>query len=379
MGHQQGHRSAGADVVNATPRFLLLAMLPIGDTLFLTPTLRALRGRYPNAHLTTLAYTRNAPLLSCVPALTDVVILPPVTGVPTVGHYRHLIGDLQGRAFDAAIDFTSPAFKWIPLVARIQRRLYLPLDPLWWLVPTRHAYWRSTHATRIYYDCAAQLDLPPWERIDQRPWLDLPSAAFAEARGVLAACGSALCGVPLIALHPGGDGMRGLKRWKARDFAFIADRLHETWGARLLIVGGPAEIALAHDVAHQMAAPARILAGQLTLLGSAALLSLCNLFIGNDSGLLHLAACQGTPYVGIFGPTCLANFQPVPLRPRQGRLVAALPPSRRMVYFVGARPIWQRPRRRDAEAALERVTPAMVLAQANDLLQEHRLPWLGAK
>lgn len=348
-------------------RILLLALLPIGDTLFITPTLRALRTRYPEARLVALAYASNAPLLRGLPALDEVLVLPAWRrgqgGPALVG----LLARLRRVRFDACVDFTSPFFKWIPLLASIPRRTYMKFDRGWWLVPGRHRRWRATHATEHYYNCARELGPPPWGAVDHTPSVALPPEARRAADAFLSAHGDR-AGGPLVALHPGGSGLDGRKRWPAERFAALGDALTEAWGARVLVLGGPDEVDLAHTVARTMRTRAVVANGELSLLASFAVIARCDLFIGNDSSPLHAAAALGTPYVGIYGPTCLANFQPLPRRPGQGRLVAAWPPAAPTTYFVGGQSIWAR-RGSRAAAGLRDIAVDAVQAQARALLQ----------
>src|SRR5256714_1658648 len=210
-------------------RILLLALLPIGDTLFTTPTIRALRERYPRARLTALAYASAAPVLHCVPELDEVVILPIGRAWAGCSALVRTLRYLRAGRFDVALDFTTPAYKWVSFVCGIPVRTYMKFEPLWWLVPRDRARWRSTHATRHYYDCARELDLPPWETVSQRPYLVLPDAErgaahlflrrhsvaphlFLRRHSVAPEPGPTGAG-PLIAIHAGAAGVGGLKRW----------------------------------------------------------------------------------------------------------------------------------------------------------------------
>src|SRR5579872_2997212 len=144
----------------APARILLLAMLPIGDTLLVTPTIQALRDRYPNAHITALVRSDAESIVRCVPAIDEVVVWP--FGADWAGVYplARALRELRARRYDASIDFTTPAYKWINFGGRIPLRTYMKFDPLWWIVPGGHRLWRSTHATQHFYDCARELDLP---------------------------------------------------------------------------------------------------------------------------------------------------------------------------------------------------------------------------
>jgi hypothetical protein len=112
-----------------------------------------------------------------------------------------------------------------------------------------------------------------------------------------------------------------------------------------------------------------IAAGAVALLTSCALIASCDLFIGNDSSLLHAAASLGTPYVGIVGLTSLASFHPLGHHPQQGTLVQPSPPCRRPQYFVGGALPWRRPCCRGTCRALAALRADAVLATAAVLLQ----------
>ena len=99
----------------------------------------------------------------------------------------------------------------------------------------------------------------------------------------------------------------------------------------------------------------------------------CDLFIGNDSGPLHAAAAVGAPYIGVFGPTSAANFQPIALYPRQGRVVQPAVPCRALLYFVGGEPVWRGPCCRGVCAALATLDVEPVFNEATALLKERSL------
>ena len=110
-------------------------------------------------------------------------------------------------------------------------------------------------------------------------------------------------GNKLIGIHPGGNQWI-MKRWPKEKFATLIDRLHDEYPeAKALIFGGPDEEELKYDLANLVTATRPIIVTKMPLRGTAALIKRCNLFIGNDSSLMHVAAAVKTPVVGIFGPT----------------------------------------------------------------------------
>ncbi len=92
------------------------------------------------------------------------------------------------------------------------------------------------------------------------------------------------------------------KRWSPRRFAEIADRISETWGATVLILWGPGERHLAEQVKRYMKKSGHLVPA-LGLSELTSLLKGCGLFIGGDSGPMHLASALGVPVLGLYGPS----------------------------------------------------------------------------
>jgi ADP-heptose:LPS heptosyltransferase len=109
----------------------------------------------------------------------------------------------------------------------------------------------------------------------------------------------------VIVLHPGSGSKR--KVWPLERFLDLVGYLRKRLHSRLLIVLGPAEGAEIRKTFERMERElgdtAPILAKGLSLLQLASVMAECRLFIGNDSGISHMAAALGLPIVAIFGPT----------------------------------------------------------------------------
>jgi ADP-heptose:LPS heptosyltransferase len=104
----------------------------------------------------------------------------------------------------------------------------------------------------------------------------------------------------IIALHPGAGSRK--KAWPAARFAALARALAST-GHKILILEGPADKAAAAEVVAGLGDIPHLLVQDLPITKVAALLSLASLFIGNDSGISHLAAALKVPIIALFGPT----------------------------------------------------------------------------
>ena len=110
---------------------------------------------------------------------------------------------------------------------------------------------------------------------------------------------------PIIAMHPGSGGFSTARRWAPERFAQLADRLFHDAGGQLILMGSPEETELHLQIMSLMRSemPVRSFAGKGNIRVAAAILEQADLFVGNDSGLMHLATAVGTPTVGIFGLT----------------------------------------------------------------------------
>lgn len=110
---------------------------------------------------------------------------------------------------------------------------------------------------------------------------------------------------PIIAMHPGGGKYQVARRWPAKHFAQLADKLYREFNGQFLFLGGDDETSIREQIMHTMQTKAyrRSLSGKENLAFTAAVIEQCDLFIGNDSGLMHMAAAVNTPTIGIFGLT----------------------------------------------------------------------------
>ena len=114
--------------------------------------------------------------------------------------------------------------------------------------------------------------------------------------------------VPFVALHPGAGSKA--KRWPLARFIDLAMRLAAKQN-KLLIIEGPAESGLAAQIVRELPIGAAATAKSLPLDILAAVIAQSNAFVGNDSGIAHLAAALGIPSTVIFGPTLPQHWAPL--------------------------------------------------------------------
>jgi heptosyltransferase-2 len=150
------------------------------------------------------------------------------------------------------------------------------------------AHWLAQAVARLGGDPAATpptLAATPEEEAQARPWLERLDARF-------------------LAIHPGSGSPQ--KNWPADRFAALAERL--TSGRPLLLVEGPADAEAAGPTSRL---PSAVRARDLPPRVLGAMLARSGLYVGNDSGVSHLAAAWGAPVLALFGPTDPAQWAPV--------------------------------------------------------------------
>ena len=191
---------------------------------------------------------------------------------------------------------------WLPLWAATLPHLWdLVVDirgsALSWLVPTRRrAVFRRTGGPKIA-ELGAILNLSP-----------PPSPVIWTSPADRLSIANILADRPVIVLAPTANWLP--KVWPAERFAAFFRRMAEP-GTLPVVLGGPGDTERAMAAPLLAALPEAIdLTGRLSLPEVAACLERATLFIGNDSGLMHLSAAAGAPTIGLFGPTDAGTYGP---------------------------------------------------------------------
>ncbi|MDE3077640.1 MAG: glycosyltransferase family 9 protein [Chloroflexota bacterium] len=336
-------------------------MAPIGDTLFATPAIRALRRAYPNARLSALVFPTNRAVLQNNPDVDELIVHATRETWPGWRAFIQFFAARRREGYDLAVHF-APYHDYYRLLAAVPNHLRLSCPWLHWLIRHRNQRWRRMHAIDHYLDVLRPLGLPA---PDRELVLKLSGQQEAFAERYLHTHGYRK-GELLVGIHAGGAGFRGMKRWSPAGFAWVASQLRQHGPVRLLFFGSAEERQLAAEVACAGHFDGCIDAcGRTTLGETIGLLGRLDLFIGNDSGPLHLAAALGTPSVGVFGPTNLRTYHP------QGplvRVVAGTVPCPANYGFIGTSTLWQY--RECRGECLASIDPADVYAAAAELLEE---------
>lgn len=273
----------------------------IGDAVMAIPTLSALRARFPESRITLLAKPPVAALFEHHPTIDRLFVYEsPGPHAGLVGLWRLVRSIREGR-FDLAF-LLQNAFEaaLITAAAGIPRRVGYAADGRRFLLTQSLEKESAPRHQREAYLYLMRL-LGPVEASERKPFLVITEKERQAASDLLFSEGIARWD-QVIGINPGAA-YGSSKRWDAARFAAAADRLQERHPVKVLIFGGPAEVALAEEVRRNMKRPATIVAGKTTVRMMLALIARCRLFITNDSGPMHIASAFGVPVVAVFGPT----------------------------------------------------------------------------
>ncbi len=276
---------------------LIIKLRYIGDVLLATPTLRAIKAARPDVRVTMMVNRGTEGILSGNPDIDEILVLDK----GSLAAQWRLIVQLRRRRFDTVLDLTdgdrSAFLSWVSgALVRIgfndeQRRrgvCYSVIVPP--QLGLRHRIERDLAALKL-------LGVPASE---QQPKLWLTEEDEASADQLLDRLGIRRERA-LIILQPGAR--YWFKAWPAERFAELADRLASEYDCQVLIGGSKDEEALAQRI-HEAATSRPVsIAGRTTLKQFAAIAKRASLFVGNDSGAMHIAAAVGTPMVALFGPS----------------------------------------------------------------------------
>ena len=261
---------------------LFVTATRIGDAVLSTGLLGYLIECHSRARLTIAAGPVAAPLFEAVPGLERLIT---VRKQRFSAHWLSLYGAVAARRWDIVVDLRGSALAW--LLHTGERRVMAKGD-------------KREHRVRQLARLFA-LDPPPSPRL----WLSPAHEAAAEAL--------IPSGPPVLAVGPAAN-WRG-KQWRAERFAELARRLTAADGplpgARVAVLAAAHERAQAEPLLASIPTCRVIdLIGRTDLLTAAAVLRRSALFIGNDTGLMHIAAASDAPTLGLFGPSPLDQYAP---------------------------------------------------------------------
>jgi ADP-heptose:LPS heptosyltransferase len=262
-------------------RLLFITATRIGDAVLSTGLLGELIERHPGIRVTVAVGRLSAPLFAAVPGLERIVV---IDKQPWNRHWLRLWRRTVFHTWDIVVDLRGSATSYLVPARR------------------RHVIGKRRPGRHRVEELGDLIGVAP----PPAPRLWLAEAVKARAAELLPA------GPPVLAVAPAANWMG--KTWPAERFAELALRLTGEGGilpgGRIAVVAAPHEMFQARPVLQAAGARGVNLFERGDLLTAAACLQRAAFFVGNDSGLMHLAAAAGTPTLGLFGPSPDARYRP---------------------------------------------------------------------
>lgn len=288
-------------------RVLVIALPGIGDALLFTPAASLIRKNFPDIEMDSLVMFRGAKELYESTGLFNKVIYHDFLHAPITRSLR-FVSSLRGK-YDASINVypsNRREYNIIQFLIGAKRRgavKYLRRDmrDLGFLNNVRliendllHNVQENIHLSEKLLNFSAA----------EEPDLILPLADENHANNYLNKVGLRE-GDPVAGFHPGSATLKNQskRRWEPWKFAELARRLTEKENAYVLLFGGPDEESLKSEIKDRSASEKVLTPPAETILQTAALMKRCNVFVTNDSGLMHISAALKRPTVAIIGPT----------------------------------------------------------------------------
>jgi ADP-heptose:LPS heptosyltransferase len=292
------------DLIHVARKILVCLRYGIGDLIMETPALSALRRAAPEARIVALGARPAIELIEDDPRVDELICV-------------------QDFGFEHWGDSGTPEIRSRLREWLLRERFELVLDPSHAVMGVAETLWscctplrdagnglqesvllqgrRGVAAIRAAVRIGWGIDVP--ESLE--PHLALQGADHLFADEFLA--GHEVGDEPIVGVSPVASSP--LKRWPLKHFTTVVDEMTQSFGRVLLFIGPQRDSGAL--MAGRLRDPRKVIpVGSLHLRRVAALLHRCRLFIGNDTGLMHMAAAAGTPLVAIFGPTSPSIYLP---------------------------------------------------------------------
>ena len=281
-------------------KILVIKIGAVGDVVLAVPSLRAIREKFPKAHIAVLVGVESRQILQNCPYVNELIAYNRRFVKKSILNFIKLAGDLRKSGFDMVIDFQNSS--------RSHALSFLSL------APKRFGYSNKKLGFLLNYGIKdVKASLPPLQhQFRVLSLLDIklkderlevwPTESDSKFIDEFLAGQWTVSGQPLVGINIGGSARWHTKRWPEGNLSRLCDDLARR-NARVVLTGVKEE----HDAAMRIISSAQSkpinATGKTTLNQLAALIKRCKVFITTDSAPLHIAAAVGVPVVALFGPT----------------------------------------------------------------------------
>jgi len=287
-------------------KILLIRLRRIGDVVMTTPAVAVLKAQLPHASISYLIEEPYRELVEGNPHLDEVIIVP---RKQNTRDFLRLTQTIRNKRFDCLIDFHGgPRAAWMTLLSGAELKVGYRIRHKGFLYDIRVPRSREKahiHSVENHVNLIRALGI----EVNAVPPLFLPGAGKGEKEkiaGLVRNCGREKIKIAVLHVGAGNE----FRDWGTENLIRLTDLITRRSNACVLLAGGPEDVRRAETIAKQGQASVFSLAGQVGLRELRELIDRADLFIGTDSGPMHIAASTDTPIVALFGPTLPAHFRP---------------------------------------------------------------------
>lgn len=285
---------------------LLIRLRRIGDIVMTTPAVHHLRRTFPHARLTYMVESAYAELVDGHPDLDQILAIPPHAGIP---EFFSLIRKIRRTGFDAVVDFHGgPRAAWLTVFSGAQWKLGYHIKYkhfIYDLKLSRSPENGPVHSVINHINLVSLLSgrkennirlriAPP--KIQEKKKIE----SFIQNPGISKR--------KLVTLHIGAGNR--FRDWGENNLIQLCKKLCILPDITVVLAGGKEDQPAAERISSHIRNNIFSLAGCLNLRELAVLINKSQLFVGPDSGPMHIAATTNTPIIAYFGPTLPAHFSP---------------------------------------------------------------------
>ena len=304
-------------------KFLIINPFGIGDVLFTTPVIKALRQEYPDSFIGYWSNLRVEPILESNPQVNKVFALSrgDLKKIYQESFFKgvwsaiKLVWEIKKEHFDICLDFSlDHRYSLLAKIIAIRRRVGFNYKNRGKFLTDKIALdgYSDKHAVEYYLSLLSFLNIKPQSNFLE---LNVPQESNKKSLDMLTGKGITSSDL-VIGIAPGAGGSWGkdatYKHWPALKFAQVADKLALELGAKIVIVGDETEIVIADVMINAMRNKPIDLVGKVSLAILPALIKNFNIFITNDGGPMHMAVALGVKSVSVFGPVSEIVYGPYP-------------------------------------------------------------------
>ncbi|MBT5875925.1 MAG: glycosyltransferase family 9 protein [Candidatus Latescibacteria bacterium] len=336
-------------------KILIVRFSSLGDIVLTSPATRALRLKYPEAHISFAVKAMYASIACLLPGVDSVISLKPDQP------FLSFLHEIREESFDIIIDLhANPRSIILGRLGRGSKTVTYNNRRLarMRMVSRFGGSIETRHTIENYLSALNPLGI---ERANHQTELQVGANEEQSVADRLMHSGIG-AEQTLLGIAPGASST--VKQWPAKFFAEIADRLNAPPSMGILVVGGHQDRATATDIVSLSRADLLNWVGDLDIGLLPAALSRCRAVLSNDSGPMHVASAVGTPVLGLFGPTHpRLGFAPIGTEDLSLTLDLDCSPCSRH----GNRPCWKNTR-----ACLEEMSPDQVFSKLSRLLDTQK-------